>query len=170
MKKQKNKQGFTLVELLLYVSIMGTLVLTISSFMNAVSQAKEKNQIISEIEQQGINITQLLNQNIKAAANITAPLPGVSGSSLTLSFSDASRNPTVFKLVGSGLMINLAGGSDIALTNSKVTVTNFLCANYGKTGAPDSINCRFTLSAVDSFGRSEYSYTKNFNMSVSHRY
>ena len=149
---------------------MSTLVLTILSFMNAVSNAEEKNKIIFEVEQQGVNITQLLSQNIKAANGITVPIRGASGSNLTLSFTDVNRNPTIFKLVDSSLMINLAGGADIALINPNVAVTNFLCANYGKTGTPDSINCHFTLGTVDSYGRSEYSYTKNYNISVSRRY
>lgn len=167
---KKTKEAFTLIELLLYVGIVAVLMLTISSFLNIVIQAKEKRQVISEVEQQGISIAYSLSQNIKAASGITAPTLGASAATLTLSSADSTRNPTVFKLVSGVMVINLANGTDIALNNNQVSASNFTCYNLGNTGTSGSIDCQFTLSAVDSSNRSEYTFSKKFSVSASRRY
>lgn len=168
--KIKNKKGFTLIELLLYTLLVSVLMMTVSSFIIFVSRAKVKNQIISEVEQQGINISYFLSQNIKAASGVTTPLVGANTATLILASSNASRNPTVFKLVSGAIVINLANGADIILNNNRVTANNFLCSNFSAASGIDSINCRFTLSANDAYNRSEYTYSKTYNISASHRY
>ena len=168
--QKKNQTAFTLIELLLYVGIFSVLMLTVSAFLNVVIQAKEKRQVISEVEYQGANIAYFISHNIKAASGITSPILGANNSTLTLSSADSTRNPTVFKLINGAIAINLANGSDIVLNNNQVTASNFICYNFGKTGTSGSINCQFTLSASDASNRHEYSYTKKFNVSVSRRY
>lgn len=165
-----NKEGFTLIELLLYTLLVSVLMMTVSSFIIFVSRAKVKNQIISEVEQQGINISYLLSKNIKAATSVTAPLAGASSATLAMASSDVSRNPTVFKLASGAIVINLANGTDIILNNTRVTASNFLCSNFTAASGLDSINCHFILSATDTYNRSEYSYSKTYNISASHRY
>lgn len=170
INSKKNKTAFTLIELLLYVAIVSVLMLTISAFLNMVMAAKEKRQVISEVEQQGINITYFISRNIKAGSGITAPALGVSSSTLTLSSTDTTRNPTVFKLVSGVIVINLANGADIALNNNQVIASNFVCNNFGNAGTPGSIDCQFTLSAVNNSNRSEYSFSKKFSVTTSRRY
>lgn len=167
---RKNKNAFTLIELLLYVAVVSILVLTISSFLNIVMQAKEKRQTIAEVEQQGASIAYFISQNIKMASGITSPAMGVSNPTLILSSSDILRNPTIFKVVNNVMVINLSNGADIPLHNDKVSVSNFSCTNLGKAGTSGSINCQFTLSSLNSSNRFEYSFSKKYNVSASRRY
>jgi type II secretory pathway pseudopilin PulG len=46
------QKGFTMIELVLYVSLMGIFLLSLAFFLTAIFESREKNQIMAEVEQQ----------------------------------------------------------------------------------------------------------------------
>src|SRR4030042_4420700 len=76
--------GFTLVELLLYASIVGAVVLSMAGFLSLLMQSRVTNQTISQVEQQGIQVMQIITQTARNAEAIASPAIGTSASSLTL--------------------------------------------------------------------------------------
>src|SRR4030042_2610598 len=107
--------GFTLVELLLYVSIIGAVILSMAGFLSLLMQSRVKNQTISEVEQQGVQVMQIITQTSRNAASLNSPTQGQTASSLSL-------DATVFDL-SSGTIRITEGGSPISLTNSRVTAS-----------------------------------------------
>ena len=71
----------------------------IVSFIPVISEAKTKNTAISEVDQEGLQISRLITQNIRNAISITSPAIGTSANSLSLTTS-SQTNPVVFGLTG----------------------------------------------------------------------
>jgi len=166
---KNNPRGFTLLELLLYITLMGILVLAASSFITMTFSAKIKNKTISEVEQQGEIIAYLISQSIKNSSGLNSPTTGNNASSLSLSSGDILQNPIIFSLVGGNIMVSYVGGANINLNNNFVTASNLIFYNLSYPGTSGNLKAQFTLSATDSYGRSEYIYSKNFSVTASKR-
>lgn len=158
----KNNKGFTLVELLLYISIVGAMILSVSAFLPLFMESRVKNQTISEVEQQGTQVLQLITQTIRNAETVTSPSQGVSASSLTLDVVDVAKDPTIFDLSGSTIRIKEGVGSPISLTSSRVTGSSITFHNLSRTSTPGTIRIQFTISHVNPEGRNEYDFSKTF--------
>lgn len=67
--------GFTLLELLLYVSISAVLLLSTVEFLDALLRSRVKNMVIAEVEQQGAQVLQQVTQAVRNSEAITTPAP-----------------------------------------------------------------------------------------------
>src|SRR5690606_11193106 len=90
------QKGYTLIELLLYMSILGSLLLGISLYFVTSTTARVKNQTVVEVDRQGALIMDYITQTIRGADSITLPGAGASSGSLTLAVPDNGLSPTVF--------------------------------------------------------------------------
>ncbi len=134
----KNYQkGFTLIELLLYVSILGAVILSITGFLFILLQSRVKNQTISEVEQQGIHVMQIITQTGRTASSINFT--------------------TAFDLSGGTIRENA-----IALTNSRVVASALTFTNLSRANTPGTVRIQFTLTHTNPSGRNEYDYNKTF--------
>jgi prepilin-type N-terminal cleavage/methylation domain-containing protein len=168
---KNHQQGYTLIELLLYVSLIGILLGAVTVFLGASLDAQVKNQSISEVEQQGSLTAEYIARTIRNADSITAPAGGTSAASLSLVVPTSSLSPTVFNLAGSpgALQVKEGAASAIPLTNSKVEVSNLSFTNLTRSSTPGVIQVKFTISRVNPSGQNQYDYQKTFTVSASLR-
>jgi Tfp pilus assembly protein PilW len=166
---QRNSQeGFTLVELLLYVGISSIMVVTISSFITLMLAARVKNRTIAEVEQQGIQVMELITQTIRNAESVTAPSAGTSDTALTLDVRDAADDPTVFHMGSESLVIDEGVAlTHTVLTNDRVIVSDLTFTNLSGSSTPGTIRVEFTItySSPDS-SRNEFTYAQTFKGSA----
>ncbi len=155
-------KGFTLVELLLYISIVSAMILSVSAFLPLLMASRVKNQTIAEIEQQGIQTMQIITQTIRNAEGITSPGTGVNASSATIDVVTTGADPTIFDLSGGVLRITQGTESAVALTNSRVTTSSLTFYNLSRASTPGTIRIQFTLTHNNPSGRNEYEYAKTF--------
>jgi Tfp pilus assembly protein PilW len=159
-------KGFTLVELLLYVSI-GALV--ISGFI-----AFGWNFLYTRVR---ARTQQELNQNMRLAAerisfeirNATSS-SSIGSSSITLLASDSAHSPVVIDLsdsrirIGAGTSGACTSSSPCALTDNLVNVTNLSFTNLSSASA--STNIRFSFTISSNTGRVEYQYDQTYTGSA----
>lgn len=165
MKKHTKNSGFTLIELLLYLAITPLILLAISLFLSLFFEARIKNQTISEVENQGIHVMNLITQTIRNAEAINTSLPD----SLSLDVVNIALDPTVFDLSGSILRITEGVQSPIALTNTRVNASGLTFQNLSRPSTPGIVRIQFTLSHINPEGKYEYNFTKIFYGSASVR-
>ena len=172
MKKncRKNLSGFTLVEILLYISIISVMLGVISIFMFSILQSQAKFKTISEVEQQGVQIMQVITQTIRNSKGITAPTQGNSGSSLTLEFIDSAKNPTVINLTGTNIQIKEGTGPITVLNNSKIAASELSFSNLSRINTPGIVKFEFNLNYINPSVRNEYEYSKTFYGTASLRF
>jgi Tfp pilus assembly protein PilW len=77
MKKRKDnykyQSGFTLIELILYVGLASIILSVISAFLFYLLQGQERDQAISDVEQEGAQVMQIITQTIRNADSINNP-------------------------------------------------------------------------------------------------
>lgn len=161
-KLQKFSTGFTLVELLLTISISSVILLTISLTWGTLLGARVKQQTITEVEQQAVQAIQLITQIARNAESITTPAANATSTALTLDVLTVAKDPTIINISNGVLQITEGSSTAVALTNTRVTVSNALFSNLSRTSTAGSIRIQFTISHVNPAGRSEYDYSKTF--------
>lgn len=166
---KRGSTGFTLVELLLYITIMSMMLLLISVFAVGMLEARVKHQTIAEVDGQGIQIMQIIGQVVRNAEGINTPQEGSSGSTLSIDASGDTNDPTVFDVSGNTLRITEGGGSAAALTNERVEVSNVIFRNLSRVDTPGVVQIEFTLTHANPEGRNEYAYEETFIYSAALR-
>ena len=165
-KRQKN-MGISLVETIIYVAIFSMIVTTFVTFSSSMTTSRLHNQMTLEINDQGSRAMKTITQAIRNASIVTSPTIGNADSSLTLSMYSSPVNPTIFSVSSGILYITEGAGSQIALTNSKVIVSNLTFSNFSRASTGDIIKVSFTLSSATSGGLGgSYSYTFNGSAQV----
>lgn len=162
-------KGFTLIELLLYVAIVGSLLLAVVTFSMLALDARIKNQTISEVDQQGVAVIQQIQSAISNANSVNAPVAGNSSTNLSLNMPSSGANPTTFSLSSGVLNISEGSNGGVALTNSKVAVTNLQFTNLSRSGTKGIIKISFTIARVNPAGKNAYDYQKTFTTSMAVR-
>lgn len=163
------QKGFTLIELLLYVSIVGAMILSVSAFLPLFMQSRVKNQTISEVEQQGVQVMQVVTQITRNATAINTPAQGLSAASLSVNVVDSAKSPTVFDLSNGVIRIKEGSGSLVSLTNSGIIVSGLSIQNLSRTGTKGVVRIQFTITHINPEGRQEYNFSKIFYETASRR-
>jgi len=133
MRHAARQTGYTLIELLLYISLVGALLISVTTYFATTADARLKNQSIVEVNQQGTAIMEMMSQTIRNATSITSPTTGTSGSSLTVVVPTAALSPTTFGPTGASgtLGYNTIGTSTDSADLNSINATKFTAATSG---------------------------------------
>ena len=158
--------GFTLLELLLYVSILGAVMLATVTFFGTVTTARVKNQSIAEVNDQGAHAMDLVLQTIRNATSITAPAAAGSAASLTLVVPTGSLSPTIINLNGTALQVKQGSAAAVPLTSDDVQIPSITFKNVTRSGTPGIVQVSFVMKRTNPNNRNEYDYQKTFTGSA----
>jgi len=165
----KHQQGLTLVEIIIYVAILG---LISTAFMTmSINMLSLKTKSISQ-QEIGSNlrlISQKINYEIRNAKSISS----TTASSITLTLSDSARNPTVIDLnngnirIGFGSSGNCPTTSPCVLNSSNINISAFSVTNLS-SGDSKTQNINYTLSGnyKNNSARAEFNANGSINDSV----
>lgn len=164
-----NKKGFTLVELIIYISLASLILLAITGFFQLHIASRVKNKTITEVEQQGVQILNLISQYVVNASAINSPATGVSSSNLSLQMPTPTSNPTLFSFSGGNLYITEGASLPMVINSPLVEIKNINFENLSKANTPGIIRIEFTLEYISNSNRPEFKWSKTFYTSVSLR-
>lgn len=160
--KSSINDGFSLVEVLLYLAIVSVMILVITTFSFTFFQSRIKNQTIAEVEQQGIQVMNMISFEMRNAEDFSINAPD----DITLN----STDPIRFYLQNERLFVQRGvTGSPIELTSSRLIVSDVLFEDLTRSGTSGTIRFNFTLTHVNPEGRNEYDYQKTFISSATIR-
>lgn len=147
MKRKKNIQnGFTLIELILYIGISAMFMTAATLFAWDVIYGRVKSYAQQEVNQNMRLASKRIIYEIRNASGINT----VSANSISLAMSDSSRNPTVIDLSGGRVRIGYGTSGSCptttpcSLTSNAVTVSALSFTNF--SSLPNSENIRFTIT------------------------
>lgn len=170
-KNLKSNSGYTLMELILYISLFSIMIAGISISFSLFFDSKIKNQTITEVDQEGAQVLEIITQTIRNANNVNSPIIGSSDGTLSLGVDNIVLNPTIFSLSGGEIKVTEGLNPEISLTNNlRVVASDLLFENLSRNLTPDIISISFTLTHLNPNGRNEYDYSKTFYGSASLRY
>jgi prepilin-type N-terminal cleavage/methylation domain-containing protein len=161
------KKGFTLIEFLIYISILASILVLMVGFFWNIIFGNIKETSYQEVQQNGRFALTKMFQEIRKATKINAPSPGSSANFLSLAMTDPDLNPTVFRLKDGKLTISQGGNPAIELTTDRVIVANLLFTNLSYEDTPGTIRIEIEISYLNPSGRSEYEASINLKSTVS---
>lgn len=155
-------RGFTLIEFLLYIGLVG-IVLTVAGAIGLnILFGKAKLGAIEEVSQNARFAMEKISERTRNAEAITNPGIGATGPSLSLQMADSSKNPTIFDIAGGILRIKEGAGSPVDLTSNELAVISLQFSNISYTGIPGTARIQMTVQYNNPSGRKEYEFQKTF--------
>jgi len=167
--KLQASAGFTLIEIILSLTMIVTLLGTAVALTSLMLSARVKQESITETERQGAHAMLIAMQAIRNAESVTSPAPGTSADTLILATTNPSTNPTTIDVSSGAVRIAEGAGDPVFLTNTYVQVSNLTFTNTAYVGSEDIISMELTLNRINNTGRNEYAYEQTFYNSASLR-
>lgn len=146
---KNNKSGFTLIEMILYMALLGTLLVTIVYIFVAILDLKVNAQNTEMIQTDGKFMLSRMIYDINAASNVTTPSIGATGGEINMSICAAASSPNYdFKVVSGNLILTISG-VQYQLNDSNATVSSFsVTRTTSTTTHKDTITVNFTLDSI----------------------
>ena len=141
---RRRREGFTLLELVLYIGIFSILLMVFVQFFSSILDVGQESAAISSVNQDSQFILDRLSFDIHRAQSITTP--GVLGE-ITNSLQIAIDGINYTYYLGSGNLL-LSNDSGINMLNGfDTTVSNVTFRKIGNIGGKDTIIIGFTLTS-----------------------
>lgn len=168
--KHENKNGFTLIETIIYIAIIGGVFVALTSFVLTISGSRNKSYSEQEVNANARMALGVISQKIKSASgiNLASSTFGAHPGVLSLAMTSSTLNPTVIAVSGNRIAVTVGSGSPQFITSQMVLVTNLVFtnltgdSNHGNIG----INMNFVFAGSNS---SDYNFTSSLQTAVSLR-
>ncbi len=129
----KKNQGFSLIELIIYMGLTATLISVMSQVFIATLGLRLESENTTSVQQDGRFIMAKINYDVRRAKTIVSPLWGEASSSMTLIIPELGSDHT-YQYAWSGNTLTLTDGANASLLNSDRTViTNFSVTHVGQS-------------------------------------
>ena len=140
-------QGVTLLEMLVYITLVSILVLAFVGFALDVIGTAQKARVKQEVQQNARFAMARMIYEIRSANGLNTGSstfgshPGV----LSLATSTPVTNPTVFDVSNGRLRIKQGASAAQDLTSSKLTVSNLVFTNRSVSGRTSNVKIELTI-------------------------
>lgn len=156
----KSYRGTTLVELILYITLVAGIVGTLSLYLSSVSSVANKSDTINEVNSNANQVFYILDKEIREAKTITLPNTS-SRVSPTLSITRQDDSVVLIQITSNSIQIT-EGSTTTPITNNQVNVDNLEFKYLNPNLDSSSIAYEFTISRKNNTNRNEFSYTNTF--------
>lgn len=152
-KKIQKKLGFSLLELLIYVSILSIIVVVISNTFISLSKGNGQSKAKSEVNSSIRFANELIKQDLKNASLVSVPVSGGTSNTLTL-----TRNGEiiVYDTLDGVLRRQEATNPPVNVTNPNVIVTALTFVRientnlvFNKTNVSIKVNMTFRYNSTN---------------------
>lgn len=165
--KRGGQGGFTLLELMLYITLVAGILITATSFAWTIINSRTKAFAVQEVEQNARLILETITQSAHAAQDITQPAAGAAGATLALTMRDPLSSPTTFTPAGTALTVSAGAGPAVALHSANVQVTSLQFSNLSDAaGTSKNVTVRVTLSHRNPDNRAEWHYERTYTTTI----
>ncbi len=167
MKRSSTQKGFTLLELVIYLTLVVGILVTATTFAWNIINSRTKAFAIQEVQQNGRFIMDKFTQTVRSAQDITVPVTGASGDTLELVMRDVSKDPIIFSLSGGILSMSAGGGTTYDLHSSAITVSALQFTNVSSVDdASRNVQVQVTLEHKNPENRSEREFSETFRTTI----
>ena len=145
MLKRKNEQGYSLIEITLYVALLGIFLTTITSLFISSVDLRFETESTSSIQQDGRYLLSRFRYDVINASSIVSPA-SLGGSSNSLQI---VRNGTTYTYsLDNGNLLVSDGVSSDQLNSSQVHVNSISFTRLGNPGGKNTLTIDYVLESV----------------------
>lgn len=156
--KHREQQGFTLIEILLYIAIVSGFLVAASTFTWNIINSKTKAQALQEVEMNGKIILEHLTQAIRSARDIDAlslldanlANPGNAGEMLSLDIRNAVDDPIEIDVLNGVMRYRQGATGPLAISSNLVTITDLTFTDYQlPSGKSQNLGITLTIEYIN---------------------
>jgi type II secretory pathway pseudopilin PulG len=163
-------KAFTLIELLMYISIASILMIIVASAISTVYRIQVKQRFITDVEQEGLAAMQTITQTIRNANAINSPTIGTSATTLSVAVSDLSKTPTIFTVTSGKLTIKEGAAAAVDLTSGQVSITGVSFTNMTRGTTQGNVRVQYTVNSTNPNNLNEFDAIRSFDNAASLRF
>jgi len=161
------QKGLTLIEVLLYIAIIGIIIQGFITFILSITSANSKTYVIQEVQANTRMALDVISQKIRAADDVITPSEGNSTSTLVLDMPNSDLDLT-FSIINGVLDITEETASSTPITSNEINISSLTFTNLATAGEKDNI--KIEITAIYKTGESkEFQYSQMLQTSVSLR-
>lgn len=168
----KNKNGFTLMETLIYIAIIGGIIGTFVSFSLNISNTRDKSYAQTEVQANARIAMDIITQKIQSASSIstTQSVFGVNPGVLYLTVANNALNPTIINLseINGQLQIKEGSASTTVITTNRVQIFNLVFTNLSTSSTRENIGLDLGVQYITST-YINYQFNQSLHTSISLR-
>lgn len=154
MMPRRARNGFTMVETLLFLGILSIMGTVIVGVILSTQEARVRQQGIAALEQRGTQVLQSLTRRMRRAETILYPASNSSGTIIVLQMAINGEHPTIFAQSGGDLM--MIEKQDVSYElGDDITMSNLTFRNVGGVSATVSfdLTARLKLPVPKNYSR-----------------
>lgn len=142
---RNNQAGFTIMEILLYLSLSVVMVVLISGIGVNVLSGLMSTKAEEEIQYNAQFINEKIRILVGQADGIFVPARAATSTSLSLVMSDPGKNPTVINVLEGSLQIQEGSGDPEPLSGSGVVISDVEFSNVTYEGGSGSVRIKMNM-------------------------
>ncbi len=166
------KKGFTFIETLIYVAVIGLIVTGFVMFGISISANRAKAHAIEEVESNARLAFDILTQKVRGARLITSPTKGnaLDGVIFPLLLDMPGADPDItFSVAGGMFYMTQLAGSPVPILGKEVIVTALSYKNLAELGERDNLRVVATFEYKNPSANNIYQYSQTLETAVSLR-
>lgn len=144
MKKNLIRNGFTIIELLMFMALITILLSLLTSIFLTAIDVQLSSQATSAVEQQGRFLLSRFSYDVHRATSISAPALGETASQLTLVVGGATYT---YAVVGGELQLATPTSTE-ALNDIDTSVSDFQVTRSGNPTGKHTLQISFTVTGT----------------------
>lgn len=152
--------GFSLLELLLFLGILGFISVVLITVFISTQDARIRQQGIAALEQRAGQLQQILTRRIRRAELIVSPAAAGTAGTLVLQMSQSEEHPTIFTQTGGNLYV-IESKSISSILNDRLQLSSLSFKNVEDRSVIVSFDLSITLQLP-----TPVSYTRHFESAV----
>ena len=168
-RKKSKKNGFTLIELVIYLFIVTVSLTVILSFGWMVFHSAIKSQAAREVQQNTRLAMERISQALINSSSVDFPVIGTSSDRISLSMQEDALNPTLFELNSGRLLMREGGGSSFNLVSERVRVAYLEFSNVSYADTPGTVRIKMRIEHINPGNLKEYDFSFYTEKTVSLR-
>lgn len=166
-----SNRGFTLVETLIYIAIIGGIVVSFVSFALNISKSRQKTFVAQEVQANARFALETISRAIQSGSGInkSASVFDSDQGKLSVVKADVKLNPTVINLSADNGVLQIKEGDSpvVPITSGAVRVINLSFSDLSSGSARENIKIDLTVGFVTSSDTgSQYSQSLETAVSV----
>lgn len=167
-KFKKNSAGFTLIEMLIYIAIIGIVISGFVSYSLSVSGARNKNYSTVTVQANGRTALEIFRQKIHQAEAVIIPNYSATSTLLLLDMPGVSPNIT-FSVIDGVLLMKEGSLATTTITENNVLISNLLFTNLAGNNERENIGIDFVVNYRMPVTDVRFDYSKSYHTAISTR-
>jgi type II secretory pathway pseudopilin PulG len=144
--KLRSREGFTLVEILIFTAILAIVAVAFSSILVSITRVQVRQSAAAEVNQQSQFLLQTLQRYVESSSLVEMSSDAPT-TTLKLRMSATASDPTYIYLSGGVVYLKeTENGAIQPLTSESVTVTDLTFNKRANPPGPDSVSIVFTIA------------------------